>query len=83
MKFIGNVLNVRSEDISVELRREFYMQWVPTSEVQRRILIEDAKEEAMIEVARSMLAEGLSIELIKKCTGVDEEDIFALGSSTT
>jgi hypothetical protein len=78
MQFIGNVLNVRSDDISAELRREFYMQWVPMSEVKRDYLIEDAKEEYKLEVARSMRAEGLSPEIIKKCTGLDEQDIHAL-----
>jgi hypothetical protein len=78
MKFIGNVLNVRGDDISAELRREFYMRWVPMSEVQRELAIEDAKEEGKMEVAQKMLADGLPAETIKKYTGLDEGDILAL-----
>jgi hypothetical protein len=82
MKFIGNVLNVRSGDISAELRREFYMQWVPMSEVHRDLAIEDAKEEAKeekaFEVARKMLVDGFPAETIKKYTGLDDGDILAL-----
>ncbi|MDR1967000.1 MAG: hypothetical protein LBQ36_09840 [Synergistaceae bacterium] len=78
MKFIGNILNVRSGDISAELRREFYMQWVPMSEVQRKLAIEDIKEEGKMEVARKMLAKGIPVETIEECTGLDEGDILAL-----
>jgi hypothetical protein len=48
------VLNVRSDDISAELRREFYMQWVPMSEAMKETYIEDAKEEKAFEVARTI-----------------------------
>jgi hypothetical protein len=78
MKFIGNVLNVRNNDISAELRREFYMRWVPMSEVQRELAIEDAREEGKIEVARKMLAKGVPVETIEEYTGLDEGDILAL-----
>ncbi|MDR1966754.1 MAG: hypothetical protein LBQ36_08590 [Synergistaceae bacterium] len=44
MKFIGNILNVKSDDISAELRSEFYMQWVPMSEVKKETCIEYASE---------------------------------------
>jgi hypothetical protein len=78
MKFIGNIMGVRSDDISAELRREFYMQWVPMSEVMKRTYIEDAKEEGKIEVAQKMLAKGIPVETIEECTGLDEGDILAL-----
>ncbi|GHV45534.1 hypothetical protein FACS1894204_04920 [Synergistales bacterium] len=63
------------------------MRWVPIDEVVRDIHIRDAREEGReageakkaFEVARSMLAEGLSADIIKKCTGLDREDILALG----
>jgi predicted transposase YdaD len=47
-------------------------------EVVKEIYIRDAKEEGKIEVARSMLADGLPAETIKKYTGLDENDIQAL-----
>ena len=58
------------------------MQLIPIDEAVREIQIRDAKEEGMekkaFEVARSMLTKGLSVEIIKKCTGLDKEDILAL-----
>jgi predicted transposase/invertase (TIGR01784 family) len=58
------------------------MQLIPIEEAVREIQIRDAKEEGQeegkIEVARSMLADGLPAETIKKYTGLDENDILAL-----
>jgi predicted transposase/invertase (TIGR01784 family) len=62
------------------------MQLIPIDEAIREIHIRDAKEEGReegmekgkFEVARSMLAEGLSADIIKRCTGLDKEDILAL-----
>jgi hypothetical protein len=79
MKFVGNVLKVKRDDIDPKVRREFEMPWVPVSQVQREIEIEDIKEENSMEIARKLLAKGLSIDIIKECTGLDEDDILALG----
>ncbi|MDR1133818.1 MAG: hypothetical protein LBL05_06610 [Synergistaceae bacterium] len=79
MNFVGSVLQVRRDDIDPNVKGEFEMPWVPISQVQRELAIEDIKEEGKMEVARSMLSEGLPFETIKKCTGLDEEDILALG----
>jgi hypothetical protein len=79
MKFVGSVLQVKQDDIDPKVRGEFEMPWVPISQVQREIEIEDAKEEKAVEVARSMISEGLPLETIKRCTGLDEDDILALG----
>lgn len=38
-----------------------------------------AEEKRTFAIARSMISEGLPLETIKKCTGLDEEDILALG----
>jgi hypothetical protein len=65
--------------IDPKVRGEFEMPWVPISQVQREIEIEDAKEEKAVEVARSMISEGLPLETIKRCTGLAEDDILALG----
>ncbi len=86
MRFIGNVMNVDSKDISEELRREFYMQWVPISEVQKEIYINYAKEEGWregeekkaFEIAKNMLASKASISDIVNWTGLRREDILSL-----
>ena len=62
------------------------MRLIPIDEAIREIQIRDAEEEGFergleqskIEVARSMLADGLSPEAIGKYTGLDKEDILAL-----
>jgi hypothetical protein len=79
LRFIGRILRLQDKDISPELKGEFLMQVIPLSEYQRQSEIEHIKEEGKMEVARSMISEGLSLETIKKCTGLDEEDILALG----
>ena len=55
------------------------MQFIPLSEYRKLSAIEDAKEECKMEVARSMIADGMSAEKIKQYTGLDEDDILALG----
>ena len=66
------------------------MRLIPIDEAIREIYVRDAKEEGLeqglergleqgkIEIARSMLADGLSPEAIGKYTGLDKEDILAL-----
>ena len=79
LRFIGHILRLQDKDISSELRGEFLMQFIPLSEYRKLSAIEDAKEERTLEVARSMIEDGMSVEKIKKYTGLDEEDILALG----
>jgi predicted transposase/invertase (TIGR01784 family) len=79
LRFIGHILRLQDKDIGSELRGEFLMQFIPLSEYRKLSAIEDAKEERTLEVARSMISEGLPLETIKKCTGLDEDDILALG----
>jgi predicted transposase/invertase (TIGR01784 family) len=83
MKFVGSVLQVKQDDIYPKVKGEFEMPWVPISQVQRELEIEDAKEEGKeagkMEVARSMIAKGFSVDIIKECTGLDDNDILALG----
>jgi predicted transposase/invertase (TIGR01784 family) len=62
------------------------MRFRPIDEVVREIHIRDAEEygraegkaEGKFEVARSMLADGLPAETIKKYTGLDESSILSL-----
>jgi hypothetical protein len=79
LRFIGHILRLQDKDIDSELRGEFLMQFIPLSEYRKLSAIEDAKEERTLEVARSMIADGVSAEKIKKYTGLDEDDILALG----
>jgi hypothetical protein len=79
MKFVGSVLQVKRDDIDPKVKGEFEMPWVPISQVQRELEIEDAKEEKAMEVAQKLLAKGLSMDIIKECTGLGEDDILALG----
>jgi hypothetical protein len=69
---------LQEKDINSDLRGEFLMQFIPLSEYRKLSEIEDIKEEGKIEVARSMISEGLPLETIKKCTGLDEYDIRML-----
>jgi hypothetical protein len=55
------------------------MQLIPIDDAVREIYMRDAKEEGKIEVARSMFADGFPLEVIRKHTGLDREDILALG----
>jgi hypothetical protein len=78
MKFVGNVLQVKRDDIDTKVKGAFGMPWVPISQVQRELEIEDIKEEGKMEVARSMLADGMPVEKIKKYTGLDDEGMHML-----
>jgi len=79
LRFIGHILRLQDKDISSKVRGEFLMQFIPLSEYQRQSQIEDIKEEKAMEVASKLLAKGLSVDIIKECTGLDEDDIIALG----
>ncbi|MDR0649734.1 MAG: hypothetical protein LBF92_10425 [Synergistaceae bacterium] len=77
-KFAYYLLQIDKGDIDPKIREVWKMQFRPIDEVVRDIHIRDAKEEGKIEVARSMLADGLPAETIKKYTGLDESSILSL-----
>ena len=77
-KFVYRILQIKDKKIDPKVREVWSMQLIPIDEAIREIEIRDAKEEGKIEVARSMLADGLSLEVIGKYTGLDKEDILAL-----
>jgi hypothetical protein len=54
------------------------MGFRPIDDVVMDIRIGYAQEEVKIEVARSMLADGLPAETIRKYTGLDESSILSL-----
>jgi hypothetical protein len=78
-KFIYRILRIRDKRIDPKVREVWRMQLIPIDEAVREIQIRDAKEEKAIEVARSMLADGLPAETIRKYTGLDESTILSLG----
>ena len=78
MKFVGSVLQLKRNDIDPKVKGEFEMPWVPVSQVQRELEIEDIREERTLEVARKMLSKGVPVELIREYTELDEDDILAL-----
>ena len=55
------------------------MQFRPIDEVVKDIQIRDAKEEKAFEVAKNLLENGVSVDIIVKSTGLDKEDILAIG----
>jgi hypothetical protein len=78
-KFIYRIFRISDKKIDPKVREVWKMQLIPIDEAVREIQIRDAKEEKAFEVARSMLADGLSSETIRKYTGLDEQDILSLG----
>jgi predicted transposase/invertase (TIGR01784 family) len=80
------LLQIDKDDIDPKVKGVWKMQFRPIDEVVRDIHIRDAEEygmekgkaEGKFEVARSMLADGLPAETIKKYTGLDENAILSL-----
>jgi hypothetical protein len=85
-RFVYHLLQVYKDDIDPKIREVWKMEFRPISEVVREIHIRDAREEGMekgveegkLEVARTMLADGLPAETIRKYTGLDENSIRSL-----
>jgi hypothetical protein len=77
-KFVYRILQIGKKDIDPRVKEAWKMQFRPIDEVVRDIHIRDAKEEKAFEIARSMFAEGLSAETVRKCTGLDESAILSL-----
>jgi hypothetical protein len=77
-RFTYRLLQIDKDDIDPKIMEVWKMQFRPIDEVVRDIHIRDAKEEKALEVARSMLADGLPAETIRKYTGLDESSILSL-----
>ncbi|GHS90561.1 hypothetical protein AGMMS49957_16840 [Synergistales bacterium] len=82
-KFIYRILRIGDKNIDPKVREVWKMQLIPIDEAVREIQIRDAKEEgleeATFEIARRMLARNVSVSDIIDFTGLDEDDILALG----
>jgi hypothetical protein len=85
-KFAYRLLQIDRDDIDPKIKGVWRMRFRPIDEVVRDIHIRDAEEYGMekgeekkaFDVARSMLADGLPAETIKKYTGLDESSILSL-----
>ncbi|GHV46593.1 hypothetical protein FACS1894204_08520 [Synergistales bacterium] len=82
LEFADRVFWVKGSGISEELKEAYKMQTISLEEYSKKISEEAAKmegkEEGKFEVARSMLADNLPVETIKKYTGLDKNSILSL-----
>ncbi|GHS95807.1 hypothetical protein AGMMS50276_12790 [Synergistales bacterium] len=88
--FVYRILRIGEEDIDPKIKGVWKMQFRPIDDVVKDIYLRYAREEGIeegmekgmekgkFEVARSMLAEGLSADIIKKCTGLNKQDILSI-----
>ena len=83
LKFARRIFRLKDPRISEKIKEAYNMQTIPLREYQEQVRLEHAREEgreegreeSVLEIARSMFAEGIPIEIIKKCTGLEEKDI--------
>jgi hypothetical protein len=82
LNFVRRVFRLQDDDISQSVKEEWRMRTIPIEEAAKEVWIRHATEEGIergrIEVARSMRAEGISLDIIKKCTGLPEGEILGL-----
>jgi hypothetical protein len=82
LEFAGRIFWLKDPGISEDLKEAYKMQTITLEEYSKQISEEAARmegmEEGMEKAARSMLADGLPAETIRKYTGLDEGDILAL-----
>jgi hypothetical protein len=80
--FSRGIFRLEDPKVSRELKEAYEMQTIPLDEYVKRIVLEEAEEKGMergkLEVARTMLAEGLSPEIVVKCTGLGKSEILSL-----
>ncbi|MDR1966639.1 MAG: hypothetical protein LBQ36_08005, partial [Synergistaceae bacterium] len=86
LNFVRRVFRVQDDDMSPGIKEEWRMKAIPIEEAAKEVWIRHATEEGIergmeaekVEVARSMRADGLSVEAIKKYTGLPESKILGL-----
>jgi hypothetical protein len=77
-EFVGRIFRLNDSKVSKGLKEAFKMITIPLSKYAEEFAKEEGKEEGRFEVARTMLADGLPTETIKKYTGLDESSILSL-----
>ena len=82
LEFVGRIFRLSDPRINEGLREAYKMQTISLEQYVAEIDKEEARIEGMekgkFEVARTMLADGLPAETIKKYTGLDESSILSL-----
>jgi hypothetical protein len=82
LEFVGRIFRLGDPEISGDLREAYKLQTISleqyVAEIDKAEARMEGKEEGKFDVARTMLAEGFSAEIIKKCTGIDENSILSL-----
>jgi len=81
-EFADRIFWLGDPEISRELKEAYEMKTIPLSEYLKEIDREEAmmigETKGKFDVARSMLADGLPAETIRKYTGLDESSILSL-----
>jgi predicted mannosyl-3-phosphoglycerate phosphatase (HAD superfamily) len=78
LEFVGRIFRLSDPRISEGLREAYKLQTISLEQYVAEIDKAEARMEGKFEVARSMLADGLPAETIKKYTGLDESSILSL-----
>jgi len=82
LDFAKSIFRLNDPEISDSLRKEYNMQTVSLEEYRKEVYREterlDAIEEGKIEVARSLLADGMTPELVAKHTRLPINEVQAL-----
>jgi hypothetical protein len=82
LEFSRRIFRLKDSKISSKLKEAYEMQTIPLREYSQQIKLgiarEEGREEGKFEVARSMLADGLPAETVRKYTGLGEKEIFAI-----
>jgi predicted transposase/invertase (TIGR01784 family) len=90
LEFAERIFRLKDSKMSDELREAYNMKTVSLKELSNALSkeegimigkeegLEKGKAEKAFDVARSMLADGLPAETIKKYTGLDESSILSL-----
>jgi predicted transposase YdaD len=86
LEFSERIFRLKDTKMNDELREAYNMKTVPLRELSNElskeegIMIGEEKgmEKGKFEVARSMLADGLPAETVRKYTGLDESSILSL-----
>ncbi|MDR1471225.1 MAG: hypothetical protein LBS75_01760 [Synergistaceae bacterium] len=86
LEFADRIFRLGDPEISDDLKGAYKLQTISLDEYVKQIDIEEAMmtgeekgmEKGKSEVARTMLADGLPAETIRKYTGLDESSILSL-----
>jgi predicted transposase YdaD len=79
LNFSRGIFRLNEPEISEKLKEAYKMKTIPLEDYVREIVREEGREEGKLEVARSMLADELPVEMIRKYTGLEKDDILSLG----